>query len=145
MDEVQKADSTWIRILRMTVGERVQAAFKGDKTTRTILIKDRNKLVCSAVIRSPRITESEVESYAGMRNIEEEVLRLIGMKRDWMAKYNVMLTLIRNPKAPIGVVLPLINRLTLRDLKNLSSDRGVPETVRSSSRKLFQLRMKKSQ
>lgn len=143
-DAVEAIDSVWTQILKMTVGQRVQAAFKGNKTVRTILIKDRNKLVCSAVIRSPRITESEVEAYAGMRSIEEEVLRLIGMKREWMAKYNVMLALIRNPKAPVGVVLPLINRITLRDLKNLASDRGVTETVRSASRKLFQLRNKKN-
>ncbi|HVT05776.1 MAG TPA: hypothetical protein VHL58_20670 [Thermoanaerobaculia bacterium] len=137
-------DNIWAQILRMTVGERVQAAFKGNKTVRGILIKERNKLVCSAVIRSPRVNDSEVEAYAAMRNIEEEVLRLIGMKREWMAKYPIMITLIKNPKAPIGVVLPLINRLTLRDLKKLAEDRGVPETIRSASKKLFQLRNKKN-
>ena len=66
-----------------------------------------------------------------MRNVDEEVLRLIAMKRDWMAKYNIAVTLARNPKCPVGVVLPLINRLTLRDLKGLKDDKGVSEAVRS--------------
>jgi hypothetical protein len=129
--------SAWTRILRMTVAERVQCAFRGGLTERSILIHDRNKLVCNAVIRSPRLTDSEVEAFAAMRNIEDDVLRIIGLSRQFTSKYNVMLNLVRNPKAPIGVVLPLINRLTLRDLKSLGSDRGVSETVRASARRLY--------
>ena len=83
------------------------------------------------------MSELEVESIAGMRNIEEEVLRLIAMKREWISKYNIALTLARNPKCPVGVVLPLINRLTLRDLKGLKDDKGVSETVRGMARKLY--------
>jgi prolyl-tRNA editing enzyme YbaK/EbsC (Cys-tRNA(Pro) deacylase) len=94
------------------------------------------------VIKSPRITESEVEAFAGMRNIEEEALRLIGMKRDWMQKYPLMLALAKNPKAPIGVVLPLINRLNLKDLKTLSGDKGVSDAVRQSARRLLSQRKK---
>jgi hypothetical protein len=78
-----------------------------------------------------------------MRNVDDEVLRLISMRRDWMSKYPVVIALARNPKVPIGVVVPLINRLTLRDLKMLKDDRGVSEVVRSMSRKLFQQRSKK--
>ena len=83
------------------------------------------------------MSETEVESIAGMRNIDEEVLRLIAMKREWMSKYNITVTLARNPKCPVGVVLPLINRLTLRDLKGLKDDKGVSETVRSLARKIY--------
>jgi hypothetical protein len=128
----------------MTVSEKVQLAYKGGKTERMILVRDHNRLIASAAIRNPRMTESEVESIAGMRNIEDEVLRLIGMRRDWMAKYNIALILAKNPKAPVGVVLPIVNRLTLRDLKNLKDDRNVPEVVRVAARKIFILRSQKS-
>ncbi|HEX9406354.1 MAG TPA: hypothetical protein VF975_03505, partial [Thermoanaerobaculia bacterium] len=53
--------SVFVQILNMSVGEKVQMAFKGGKTWRTILIRDRNKLVCSAVMRNPRMGESEAE------------------------------------------------------------------------------------
>jgi hypothetical protein len=143
-DEIPEEEKpVWVRILNMSVSARVRYAFQCDRTGRAILIKDRNRLVCSAVIRSPRVTESEVESFASMRNLESEVLRLIGTNREWMRKYPIMHTLVRNPKAPIGVVLPLINRLNLRDLKNLSQDRNVPEAVRLSARKLFVARAAK--
>lgn len=135
VDEEEK--SVWVRILQMSVSDRVKLAFRGGRAERSILIKDRNKLVCTAVIKSPRLTETEVESFASMRNLEAEILRLIGSNREWMRKYPIMHALVKNPKAPIGVVLPLINRLNLRDLKNLSQDRNVPEAIRISARKLF--------
>jgi hypothetical protein len=140
----EKRQSIFTKIVLMTVSEKVQLAYKGGKTERMILVRDHNRLVCSAVMRNPRMTESEIESIAGMRGIDDEVLRLIGVRREWMAKYNIALILVRNPKAPIGVVLPIINRLTLRDLKNLKDDRNVPEVVRVTARKVFILRTQKS-
>jgi hypothetical protein len=88
------------------------------------------------------MTDNEVEQIAGMRDVSEDVLRIIGMRRDWTAKYPIAMALAKNPKAPVGVVLPLINRLTLRDLKGLKDDRGVSEAVRSNAKKLYQMRQK---
>jgi len=139
-----KKQSIFTKILLMTISEKVQLAFKGGKTERMILIRDHNRLISSAVMRNPRMSQSEVEQIAGMRSIEEEVLRLIGVRRDWSSKYNIAAALVRNPKAPIGVVLPLINRLTLRDLKNLKADKGVSEVVRAAARKFFAQRNQKS-
>jgi len=140
----EKKQTIFTRILFMTVSEKVLLAYRGGKTERMILVRDHNRLIASAAVRNPRMTESEIEAIAGMRNIEEEVLRLIGVRRQWMAKYNIALILIHNPKAPVAVVLPLINRLTLRDLKNLKDDRNVPEVVRLTARKLFIQRSQKS-
>ena len=132
------------KILTMSVSDKVKLAFKGGRSERMILVRERNKLICSAVMRNPRMSESEVELIAGMRNVDDEVLRLVSMRRDWMSKYNIVMSLARNPKVPIGVVLPLINRLTLRDLKTLKDDKGVSETVRQNARKVFQQRSQKS-
>jgi hypothetical protein len=139
-----KKQSLWARVSFMTIAEKVKLAFRGDRTARMLLVRDRNRLVCAGVMRNPRITEQEAEMIAGMRNVEEEVLRLVGMRRDWMSKYNIMLSLLRNPKTPVGVVLPLINRLTLRDLKGLKDDKGVQHIVRDLARKAYVMRSKKS-
>jgi hypothetical protein len=144
----ERADDTkaaiWTRIQFMTVSEKVQLAFRGDRMVRMLLVRDRNRLICAAVMRNPRMSEQEAEQIAGMRNVEEEFLRLVSVRRDWMSKYNIMLTLLRNPKTPVGVVLPLINRLTLRDLKALKDDKGVQHVVRDISRKAYLMRSKKS-
>lgn len=140
----QKTEAMFAKILKMSVAEKVLLGFRGDRTARLILVRERNRLVASAAMRNPRMTDTEAESIAGMRNVEEEVLRLISMRRDWMSKYNIVLALARNPRTPVGVVLPLINRLTLRDLKGLKDDKGVSEVARSTARKIFALRSQKS-
>ncbi len=142
--KVDKNQSVWGKIQHMTVSEKVQLAFKGDKMIRMLLVRDRNRLVASAAMRNPRMTETEAEAIAGMRNVEEEVLRMLSNKRQWMTKYAIVVALCRNPKAPVGVVLTLINRLTLRDLKGLKDDKGVPEAVRLSARKFYQARQKQN-
>jgi hypothetical protein len=136
--------TVYSRILRMSISQRVHLAFKGGKTERSILIRDRNRLVCAAVIRNPRIGDSEAEDISKMRNVDDEVLRLIAMKREWMSKYPILLSLIKNPKTPIGVVMPLLSRLGVRDLKNLIGDRGVSEVVRKSAKRMFQQKSEKS-
>jgi hypothetical protein len=130
------------RIIKMTVAEKVLLGFRGDRSARMLLVRERNRLVCSAAVRNPRMTDTEVEVIAGMRSVEEEVLRLISMRRDWMGKYPIVLALARNPRTPVGVVVPLINRLTLRDLKGLKDDRGVSDVVRSLARKMFMMKAK---
>ena len=135
--------SIFVRILMMTTKEKVQLAFRCGKTERIILVRDRNKLICSAVMRNPRMTDSEVEGIATLRNVDEEVLRIVGTRRDWTVKQPIVNALVHNPKAPVGVVLPLINRLTLRDLKSLKDDKGISEVVRQMARKLFLQRSKK--
>ena len=139
-----KASAIWARLSYMGISEKVQLAFKGDRMLRMLLVRERNKLVCSSVMRNPRLTEQEIENIAGMRNVEEEVLRIIATKRDWSAKYNIMVILCRNPKTPVGVVLPFINRLTLRDLKGLKDDKGVSQIVRETAKRIYLSRTQKT-
>ncbi len=139
-----KKASLWARISFMNVSEKVQLAFRGDRTARMLLVRERNRLVCAAVMRNPRMSETEAEQIANMRNVEDEVLRLLSTRRDFMSKYNIMLNLVRNPKTPVGVVVPLINRLTLRDLKGLKDDKGVQHIVRDVARKTYLQRSQKN-
>ena len=140
----ERASVIWSRLQFMSVAEKVRLAFRGDRMIRMLLVRDRNKLICSAVMRNPRMTEQEAEAIAGMRNVDDEVLRILGTRRDWIGKYKIILTLVRNPKAPVGVVLPFVNRLTLRDLKGLKDDKGVQQVVREMARKVYLTRAAKS-
>jgi len=139
-----KKKAIWVQIQKMTVAQKVLLAFRGDKMVRMLLVRERNKLVSSAVMRNARMTDNEAEIIAGMRNVDDEVLRILSTRRDWMGKYPIMLALVRNPKAPVGVVLPLINRLALRDLKFLKDDRGVTEVVRTNAKRFYIARTQKS-
>lgn len=132
--------TTLQKITRMTVAERVQVAIKGSRDERMILIRDSNKVVSRAVLQSPKISENEVEWIAQMRNVDEEVLRIIGMSRAWAKNYPIIHNIVRNARAPVAVTLPLLNRLMLRDVKNLSKNKNVPEVLRRSAQHLVQVR-----
>ena len=82
----------------MNTKDRIKLAMKGDREARGILIRDSNKIVCSAVVANPRITEQEIENVASMRTVADEVLRLIAMNRSWARAYSIIHNLARNPK-----------------------------------------------
>lgn len=127
------------RLSMLNVAERLKVAVQGTREERSILVRDPNRLVSSAVLSSPKLTESEVEAIARMTNVSEDVLRVVGTSRVWTKSYSVVASLTRNAKTPIGVALTLLNRLTERDLKMLSSDRNIPEPVRLAARKHYSL------
>jgi hypothetical protein len=132
------------RISQMTVAERVQIAMRGSKDDRLILIRDSNRVVAQAVLHSPKISENEVESMAQMRNVNEEVLRLIGFSRAWAKNYAVIHNLVRNPRTPLATTLVLLNRIMPRDLKALTKNRNIPEVARKSAQRLTSRREKGS-
>jgi hypothetical protein len=117
--------------------ECAQATRRGTREQRTVLIRDPNKLVASSVLSSPKLTDSEVETFARMGNISEDVLRIIGTNRGWTKNYGVAAALTRNPKTPPTVSMTLVSRLNERDLKQISSDRNIPEGLRIAARKLM--------
>jgi hypothetical protein len=117
--------------------ERMKLAMKGTRSQRAQLIRDSNKLVAAAVLSSPKLTESEVEAFAKMANVSEEVLRGIAINRAWMKNYGVVAGLTKNPKTPPGISMQLVQRLNERDLKMLTTDRNVPEAVRLAARKFL--------
>ena len=128
------------RIMFMNTKDRMKLAMKGDREARSILIRDSNKVVCSAVVKNPRVTEQEVENIASMRTVAEEVLRLIALNRAWARSYPIIHNLARNPRTPIPTVMTILLRLRTKDLVHLSQNRNVSEAVRRQAYRLQQTR-----
>jgi hypothetical protein len=123
------------KIYRLNTAEKLITALKGTREERAILIRDPNRLVSSAVLSSPRITEPEIEAISGMKSVSDQILREIGNHREWTKRYSVMKNLVCNPRTPIGIALGLVPRLSPRDVKGISVDRNVPEPVRKQAQK----------
>ena len=134
-EEEQGRSSALQRIAALTVAQRMSLAMKGSREERAILIRDPNKIVGVAVLSSPKLTETEVESIAKMTSISDELLRIIANTRAWVKNYGVMLALTKNPKTPVALSMNMLARLNDRDLKMLSTDRNVPEILRITARK----------
>lgn len=125
------------RLYRQNTAQKVITALKGTREERAVLVRDPNRMVATAVLGSPRLTEAEVEAFSGMRNISDEILRQIGTHRDWTKKYAVVANLVKNPRTPVGVSLSMVSRLNPRDIKGLTTDRNVPEVIRRQAQKFI--------
>jgi hypothetical protein len=144
-EEDSEANSLFIgaiyrRIGLMTISEKIALAYTGSKEERRVLIGDSNKLIGIAVLKSRSLSINEVESFAGMRNMDEEIYRRIAATREWMRKPAVILALVKNPRVPRDVSLPLLKRLATRELRGISRDRNLAPVLRTSARKLLILR-----
>jgi len=128
------------QLAKMTVAQRVQFAIKGGSEARRTLIRDSNKVVQRAVLQSPRLTDQEVEAFAAMSILTDEILRLIAGNRNFRKNYTVVRNLINNPKAPLDVTLHMLPMLNVVDLKRLTTNKNVPETLRTTAMKLQRTR-----
>jgi hypothetical protein len=127
------------RLSTMPMREKMRYALFGNREIRSILIRDSNKEVARTVLRSPKLTESEIEAIAAMRGVAEDILRDIGQSRAWTKSYAVVQSLVKNPKTPPSVSQNLLFRLRAPDLLRLTRDRSVSEAVRyNASRALRQ-------
>jgi hypothetical protein len=127
-------------VSQMNVVQRLTLALKGGRTERLLLIRDPNKLVQRCVLQSPRLSDTEVEAFASMTNLSTEVLRSIALTRVFIKNYSVVRNLANNPKTPLDVSLHLFPRLNATDLMKLTTNKNVPETLRSSATKLHRKR-----
>jgi hypothetical protein len=125
------------KISKLDVKGRIQLAMKGNKEERSILVRDGTKVVALAVLESPKISDGEAEMFATQRNVLEAVLRGIPMKRRFVKHYPIVRNLVSNPRCPLDVSLALMKNLLVNDLKNLSGNKEVPETVRKLALKMF--------
>ncbi|MEK6631630.1 MAG: hypothetical protein AABY89_12940 [Acidobacteriota bacterium] len=126
------------RLARMNVTEKIKVAMRGTREERAILIRDPNKLVSISVLASPKLTDREVEGFAKLAAVSEDVLRVIGTTRAWMKSYGVVQGLVKNPKTPVSISLGLVIRLIEKDLKAIATDRNLPDPIKLLARRLMQ-------
>jgi hypothetical protein len=129
------------KISKLDIKGRIQLAMKGNKEERSLLIRDGTKIVALAVLESPKVTDGEVERFAGQKNVLESVLRAIPMKRRFIKQYPIVRALTSNPRTPIDVSLGLIKHLLTQDLRHLSGNKEVSDTVRKLALKMFKQKL----
>ena len=132
-----KRVNTMQKINALDVKGRIQLALKGNKEERSILIRDGTKVVALAVLEAPKLSDGEVEKFASQKNVLEAVLRQIPLKRRFMKNYIVVRNLCANPRTPLDLGLGLMKNLMIVDLKNISANKEVSETIRKLALKMY--------
>lgn len=136
-----KRENTLQKINALDVKGRIQLALKGNKEERSILIRDGTKVVALAVLEAPKLADGEVEKIASQKNVLEAVLRQIPLKRRFMKNYKVVRNLVGNPRTPLDLGLGLMKNLLIQDLKNLSANKEVSETIRKLAMKMYKQKL----
>ena len=135
--EDEQRGSVLQKIAKLDIKGRIQLAMKGTKEERSILVRDGTKIVALAVLDSPKITDGEVEKFANQKNVLEALLRAIPMKRRFAKNYVIVRNLVANPRTPLDVSLGLMKNLLVQDLRNLSGNKEVSDTVRKLALRMF--------
>jgi hypothetical protein len=128
------------KLSKMRVVERVQMALKGNREERIALIRDPCKVVQRAVLQSPRLSDREVETFASMASLSDDVLRLIGRNRVFIGNPIVIRNLLNNPKTPLDISLHFLPNATRPELKALTLNRNIPDTLRKMATRLHRER-----
>lgn len=129
-----------IDFTKLKLHEKIRLATLGNEYCRSNLIRDPNRVVAMAAIRSPKITDSEIVRAAGSRTVCEDVIRYIANQRDLLKHYQVKLNLVMNPKCPLAFSLRLMSLLNTEDIRDLSRSKNVPSALSTAARRLLQTR-----
>ncbi len=138
IDDEAVTNNLFSAIQKMSVMQKIKLARVGGKEARMLLIRDRNKIVSTSVIQSPKITETEVVTIAKSRNVSDEILRLISNNRDWTKSYQIKSALATNPKCPQPVAIKFLNYLPERDLRTIMKSKDVPSAISAHARRILQ-------
>ena len=138
-----RRDSVLQKISKLDIRGRITLAMRGTKEERSILVRDSTKLVAIAVLDSPKVSDGEVEKFALQKNVLEAVLRAIPMRRKFAKNYNIMRNLVQNPRTPLDLSLGLMKNLLVHDLKNLSGNKEVSDTIRKTALRMFKQKVEK--
>lgn len=128
------------RIAAMTISQKIRRALLGSKEERMLLVRDSNRIVAAAVVRSPLMQESEVVLISRNRNISEEVLRIVGSTPEWTKSYAVKKNLVENPKTPVMIATRVITHLREFDLRQLAKSKNVSGPVQEAARRHLERR-----
>lgn len=126
------------RVMKMSIAEKIKLATKGNKEARSYLLRDTNKLVAVAVIRSPKITDGEILAVANNRAAQDDVLRVVYNNREWLKMYQVKLALTKNPKVPLQAAMRFLIQLRESDVRELARNKNVPSAVQVFARKMLE-------
>lgn len=135
--------SKYQQALEFGVADKIKMAMSGDKEWRTIFLKDANKLVSSAVLKNPRITDGEILTVAKNKSSNDELIRLITMNKDWIKNYEIKKALIMHPKTPLPKALRYMNYLGDKDIKQLAKSRNVSQVLVNNARRMLLAKEKK--
>jgi hypothetical protein len=133
----QTVEQKQTQISKLSIPGKIRLATLGNAFARAMLIRDSNKQVALAAIRSPGITDNEVAKFSANRGLSDDVIRVIANNKEWTRLYGVKLNLVQNPKCPLAVSMRFLPFLHDKDLKLMAKSKGIPSALSAQAKKLM--------
>jgi hypothetical protein len=123
------------QLATMPIGQRIRRAQLGTREERMLLVRDSNRLVATAAVRSPAMQENEIMLLSRNRNLSDDVIRVIATTPEWLKSYTVKRNLVENPKTPVMIASRLVEHLREADLRRVSKSKNVTGPVQDAARR----------
>jgi len=117
------------KLAQMTVSQKIRAATLGSAGERLILVRDPNRLVSTAAVKSPLMRENEAAQISASRAVSEDVLRQIALNREFTRSYQVRINLVTNPRTPLTFATRFVPHLRDSDLRILSRSKNISAAI----------------
>jgi hypothetical protein len=125
------------QLASMSISQRIRRAMLGSSNERMLLVRDKNKLVASAAIRSPKIQDNEIALISQSRAVSEEVLRIIAQNKAWVQDHQIKLHLVMNPRTPFVFASKLVSYMRDHELKMIAKSKNVSGAISRAARQVL--------
>jgi hypothetical protein len=125
-----------LQLSKLTIPGKIRLATIGNSFARATLIRDTNKQVALAAIRSPGVTDNEVVKFSSNRGLSDDVVREIANTREWTRLYQIKVNLVNNPKTPLQASMKFLPFLHDRELRAVARSKGIPSALVQQAQKL---------
>ena len=129
-----------LRLPLMSLSEKVRLGSSGDRSARSLLAREHNKLILNGILQNPRISDEEILQFSNERTLSEEMLTLISKRREWMKQYPIRLALTQNPRTSIAVALKQLPTFRDGDLRRIARSKDVNRVVAAGARRILMTR-----
>jgi hypothetical protein len=133
----EETRSKYQQLLDMPVAEKIKMALTGDKEWRTLLLRESNKMICTSVLKNPRISDGEVIAVAKNRGSNDDMIRIILLNREWIKHYDIKKALVTHPRTPLQKAMRFMNFLSEKDIKELAKSRNVSQVIVNNARRML--------
>ena len=122
---------------KMNAPQRVRLALMGTREDRNILLRDSRRIVYMSVLQSTKMSVGEVSQIASKKGMSDDIIGYIAKRRDWIRNYPIMVSLVNNPKCPLGEALSFLKVLRVSDLKLLMRSKSISSTLARQATALY--------
>lgn len=131
-------------VAQLTVTQKIRRAMLGTAAERLILVRDPNRLVAQAAVKSPMMRDNEAVQISASRAVSEDVLRAIAQNREFTRNYQVKLNLVANPRTPFTFAARLMPHLRESEVRMLTKSKNVSGAIAQAARQQMQRKQGKS-